>query len=469
MCKFLSNLFLFGFFFWNLTANAQILNGNFEQWSSCKIENPSGFSEISNVELNRNGACLVNVTKVVGINSGSTAMKMETISLNNETQVGYAVIGKPSNNGIAGGIPFASKPDSLKGIVKYNIAPKDTAILLVQFKKNGQKINEVFQQFAYSSNGFEEFTIDIPSFNLAPDTLVIIFTSSVPWDNGNPVVGSTITWDSLQFVYDIADISKESFPNSSFDKWETVMTEKPYDWYGQQNLKKVSGMMGEAIELTTSNLRYEDSQKKYYLDASFGNFKYINCNSGGPCDKAGGSHITVAKDTLVFYYKYAPALGSLDSASVYLSFMLNHQEKKSEWKTLLPSPDFQYVEVPFDLTGLGFDTLAIEFRSSKYPHSAALLGSKLTIDHLYLKSDITLSVNETVSTETLFYPNPTENTIHFSGKNIQSIIIKDVNGKMIVHSSALNSIDCSSWIKGIYFISIIKNNGTQIHEKLIVK
>ncbi len=75
--------------------------------------------------------------------------------------------------------------------------------------------------------------------------------------------------------------------------------------------------------------------------------------------------------------------------------------------------------------------------------------------------------------EFIIYPNPAKNFINVSGLYIRTIQISDIGGKILLIKENVNSdaskIDISSFSKGLYFITILSNNGDRQIKKLVIE
>ena len=75
--------------------------------------------------------------------------------------------------------------------------------------------------------------------------------------------------------------------------------------------------------------------------------------------------------------------------------------------------------------------------------------------------------------EFIVYPNPAKHFINVSGLYIRTIQISDISGKILLIKENVNSdaskIDISSFSKGLYFITILSNNGDRQIKKLVIE
>lgn len=78
-----------------------------------------------------------------------------------------------------------------------------------------------------------------------------------------------------------------------------------------------------------------------------------------------------------------------------------------------------------------------------------------------------VAVNEFQNTELSFYPNPANHILNISSAD--KIIITDITGKQVHNADTRNQsqIDISQLNKGIYFISLIKNQNTTVRKLVI--
>ena len=117
-------------------------------------------------------------------------------------------------------------------------------------------------------------------------------------------------------------------------------------------------------------------------------------------------------------------------------------------------------------------TIALSSLDDAQPFSLRFLSDATLpylIDNLKLTGvEKTLSVdsNQLNKNAVSFYPNPASDYITI--KNAQKISIIDMNGRLVKEANAIEKVDVSSLVKGIYLVKLVSENNTQI-SKLIKK
>ena len=92
----------------------QIQNSGFESWSDVFFfENPDQFTTTNYLSYFSN--IQPNVTKTDDAQSGSWAIRLESISTSDGPLFGAALIGDPDFTSITGVTPFTVRPDSVQG------------------------------------------------------------------------------------------------------------------------------------------------------------------------------------------------------------------------------------------------------------------------------------------------------------------------------------------------------------------
>lgn len=100
-------------------------------------------------------------------------------------------------------------------------------------------------------------------------------------------------------------------------------------------------------------------------------------------------------------------------------------------------------------------------------------GFKLYLDSVYVREQDPLSVSDyDVKNEvTSLYPNPAEDKVTISGENILSTYIQNVAGEVLFEENEFDSknIHIGDYPNGIYFVSIVLNDGSIQRHKLVKK
>lgn len=108
------------------------------------------------------------------------------------------------------------------------------------------------------------------------------------------------------------------------------------------------------------------------------------------------------------------------------------------------------------------DSLLITFSSSDTGQFGINTPTYFYLDNFTTRDlSSTVSLNEMNQLPTIVvYPNPVENKLYIGGiEKIHSLEIFDLNGKLLVSTTAQNQIETSSLLPGIYIVSIATEQG----------
>lgn len=160
--------------------------------------------------------------------SGTYAAKVQTQSFLGQTIPGIASLGNIdiANQSVSGGIPFTSKPVSLKGYFKYTPVGNDSMLIAVLLTRTLGGIKDTIGGGVFSVktavSNYTQFNMPIyydQSIIGNPDTVNIILLSSAAIPFG---VGSSLFVDELVFDYstdikEVQSIEYKVFPNPAQD------------------------------------------------------------------------------------------------------------------------------------------------------------------------------------------------------------------------------------------------------------
>jgi len=194
---------------------AQIPNAGFEIWSAVQQENILQWQSYGNVSTYSPSY------------TGNHSVKLQF----DYTYSGTALLlmgNYIDGIGFVGGIPFAERPDSVKGYFKcYSPDPTDFAVLLVIFKKNGVEIsnNMYFIPVNSDTSMFVERKFNIPYSHptLVPDSVIMLLTNPRPFQD--TVFSGYLIADDLSFTNVSTPI-----PNGNFEQWNISSYEEPDQW-----------------------------------------------------------------------------------------------------------------------------------------------------------------------------------------------------------------------------------------------
>lgn len=457
MKKFILFLCLFTFLS-NFTKSQSIPNGNFENWQTVVISNPTGAvtANLENFQRYGFGAPTL-VTKVTDSHLGMYACKMETSTIGQDTSFGYAVFGSTGNSGPEGGFPYTQAPDSIVGWYKSGIMATDSALILAVFKLNGTPVYQGLYYLKGSHSSYTRFSfpLQLPG-GFACDTVIVGAASSDAFNDHAPKPGSWITVDDISFV---GTGITQQVPNTNFELWTNTPFEAPTEWKTYYN-----NNMQPSVSKTTDKYAGDYAAK---ITTFFIDNQLINLTLNGQQENngpQGGHPYTLTTDTLIGYYKYFPQ--SVDTAIVVMQFKKNGSSFNWMSKFLFPTSTYTEFSFPFSLP-MAPDSVIIFLASSTWNATQANSGSILYIDEVQFKSQPlnTSIVEQSNIFRNIVYPNPTSGYINaeFEIKTAESatISIFDISGKLILSKSivtyvGINShkIDLDHFTKGIYTMSI---------------
>ena len=430
-----------------------IPNPDFEQWTVNSIENPMYYPFTSNENCYKQGNPS-NVNKVTPAFHGQYALELKTLSNNLAFMVNTD--SKNGNTSLwTNGMAYTGRPTGVKGRYKYNLAVVDSAIMIVLFRKNKTTIGT----YQYKLGGIKtdytvfDFTF-LPALTQDPDSLIFALASSDYYKNQNGVTGSTLVIDSVS----LKGVSSQPAQfNGDYELWEQVQFPPKLNDWNLQNKSSGIDRTSEAktgqyaLKLTTY-LGEENNQQRAqagYLTSGYWD-DICGCVQGG-------SPYTLTKDTLAFWYKYAPVNG--DVAQVYLDFKKNNVSCGGINLDLSVSTIYKYQEIPFQL-GTVPDHVIIQAISSLWNNKAvSYVGSTLILDNMFFKSSINYSNLKSIEAypQLSLWFNENAKTLNVSPVNVlmERVDIFDISGKKVYSEVNPNSkLNITNLANGIYFVKI---------------
>ncbi len=182
-------IFLIGY---NASAQQQIPNGNFENWTSDEAD---GWNSLP----------IYTAEQTNDIVQGNSAIKLISQSILGQLFPGLITLGEIDINSqsLTGGTPYSDRPDGISFFFKYQASGIDTMFFgafLTKWNDNTLSADTIGMTGYLNSDNYDLYTeINLPfiySSDINPDTLNIVFTSS--GFNGN--AGSTLYIDSLSMI-----------------------------------------------------------------------------------------------------------------------------------------------------------------------------------------------------------------------------------------------------------------------------
>ena len=437
----------------SITFGQTIPNDNFENWNKFLFEYPAGYPFNSAKQaamyywLNLPSA----IEKVTDAYDGSYAVKLSSHIVGTDTIFGYFVNTNPENDPDHwhGGFALTEKPTGITGFYKANFVANDSAIIVVNFNKNGSSIGTYVYKIGGNTSSYTSFSFTFnPPLPATPDSVQLGYACGDPI---NHIIydGSWIILDKISFT----GISTQPVGmNGSFENWETdsVLTLK--DWYVNSNPMSISRTTDAYIGAYAVRIEtLSDNQGGIDIGA-IGTGQWTNLGL------VGGRPYTLTKDTLVLAYKYFPQ--NNDSAFVEIFFKGNNYPNPYGISFVLTdTATYTVVEFPFELLSAP-DTLVISLASSYWQHTDSMYaGSTLFVDKVYLKSEPNVSVPYVTKQKNVtLYPNPASEILRVNASDeIKEIHLYSADGKLL-QSLVVNgkqfSIPVQTLPEGNYFIKI---------------
>ena len=221
-----STLVLDSVSFTGVTSQPTNFNGDFETWVDSTTYVPSSWY------LENGNQSITGVHKTTTAYKGSAAVELKTYlgQMNNHkaARPGYISTGYYTDNCNGncvehGGFPFTNQIDTLAFYYKYAPSGKDSAVVNVNFKKNGSNVyGSGVILHAASSWTYKEIPFNIGQ---SPDSVIVDIQSSYYADSLVSFVGSTLIVDNVQFksqplaaIFNVkADNSINIYPNPTSD------------------------------------------------------------------------------------------------------------------------------------------------------------------------------------------------------------------------------------------------------------
>jgi len=464
-------LLLLAFLSFTFASNAEdpIPNKDFEIWNSTIVDNPRYYPFNSNENEIANNR-IINVEKILDAYHGQSAVKISTTSITYDSTysiLGYFLNTDPKQGDIGawtGGMPYTEKPTGIRGYYKYNVATADSALIVLVFRKGGSMLSTYEYKIGGIKDTYTLFNFPlVPALAQTPDSVVFCVVSSDFNKNESGVPGSVLKIDSVSFT---GVVNQPATMNGDFELWDQVQTPYIVDGWSLSG-DRVKGITRStdaktglyALELTSfagEENGNPGTQPGYVTTGYWDN----TCG----CQK-GGTPFTNKKDTLTFWYKYAPV--STDQASVDLNLQKAGISIGGQNRILTASSNYQYVEIPFE-TGETPDAVIINIISSMWQNtSLAFVGSVLKIDNMNFKSQMNTGFeNPREDLNITISPNPSkgEFRIQSSVGIIKGYDIYDITGAKVFTSTELTKeIDLTNSPDGIYFIRL------KVGDKTIVR
>ncbi len=233
-----------------LGAGPSLPNYSFETWTPVDIDNPDGWTTLNSYFAS---VGLAPVTETSDANTGLSAARIETMTINADTIPGFVFYADfDISNGNVIPIPYNASPTSLNLSYKYTAVGGDQAFVSMEFYNSGNIVGGG-QMMLNPSASYNSITLGT-NISSTPDSIAMGFFAG-----NNP--GSVLIIDDVQFSGgDLAvnpfnfNFTFETYPNPATDRLTVysneltgVFTISIFDLNG----KVISSRQGSAAQTTT--------------------------------------------------------------------------------------------------------------------------------------------------------------------------------------------------------------------------
>ncbi|MCC6844170.1 MAG: T9SS type A sorting domain-containing protein [Saprospiraceae bacterium] len=451
---------------------------NFEDWQKYDLYEEPAVYETANFQ-SYFSTFSPNVTKVKGPVGNAIRLENKRAMFDTTIIPGLIYLGDLVNLP-NGGFPFTKVPDSLGGLIRYNMVANDTGFLVLIFKRTGIPVSFNVFPIVGQQNQFTRFSLPLIPSGIAPDTVFFLLASG---NLDNPKEGSFIELEELTFPNTLSQM-----PNHDFEKWEDVSFEEPEQWASTNLISALLRLPQTVVKSTDAN------EGNYSLQLEHRQINKLGINlSAGFCTigETGSGQATAlpfkaTKLKVSYSYKYEPK--GLDTAWVVIrAVRYNPQIGGRELVHIYAAPlqsTRSYTSI--DHTSPAFikesDSIYVEiYAGNFYPGMPAdkigkpKPGSKLWIDNLVVRPTSENSIDNTQNQITIS-PQPAKDFMEIRVEEpILSYRILDASGKSIEFVGTYSSFDSTNRINishldpGSYFIQWKTNSGYQVKSFLVIK
>ncbi|HSY76494.1 MAG TPA: PKD domain-containing protein, partial [Bacteroidia bacterium] len=171
------------------------LNGDFENWQSDSLALPQGWQFANSGTISN--------YQTTDKYTGKYALEIQTTSQNSNGKdsavTAEATTGQETGFGVAGGVPFTNKIDTLELYYKYAAANvNDSAQVTVELKKSGTMIY-MRDTLIGASASYKRIRLPFNSPSV-PDSVIVRLNSSKKWRQALSYVGATLKTDNIRFT-----------------------------------------------------------------------------------------------------------------------------------------------------------------------------------------------------------------------------------------------------------------------------
>ena len=445
---------VFSFLFVGLMAvNAQIANGDFENWSdSILYETPTDWNSSNQQQYYYENT----VFKSTDAQQGNYAAKIGVAEMFSDSVGGYVLHG--SLNPLVG-IPYTDNFEAVAVNYKIDLQPNDSLYLVVVRKNNGNIVDYHLKPFAFGPATSWTAQL-IPVGNTVQDELLIGFIIGDPNTTHNPHPDSWALVDNIKLIN--GGLYQSDLPNHNFENWEEGTVEIADEWetispylerFTANNVIKTSDAFegNYAIELSTILLGSDNVAgvlSKGKIDISSGiSFDAVPISST-PVSIAGA-------------YKYTTT--SVDEGVLQIQFFNNGSLIGYHEENFTPQSSYSIFNSSIAIAGVP-DSMIFIIISGDNP------GSVLTLDAFDFDSDLSIDNNSIVDFS--IFPNPATTSINvdLSDPTFKKGRLMTTSGQIVWETTSIEEmqkIKVSHLDKGTYILSVTNEKGSSLKNVII--
>ncbi len=423
-------------------------NFDFEQWNSFSYDVLQNWTTAGQIQR-------------VSSYDGSFAAKAKAI---NNQAPGAIVYANVANNSGGNGpdilpLPYSGgRPDTLMFYAKYDIDVNDSALVMMNFKYNGNFISNTLYHISGSSGGvFQQIKIPVNySTTDTPDSLMLLFLST-NYFGGTISALSEITLDNVTFIG-----ANSQLPNNDMELWNIVNRNQAVSWYSQDDNNNNAT---DSSFVTRTTDAYSGS---YALELrnniASGNFAYLHTSqTNGP--PLPDFPVAFRYSSLKGYYKYFPDAND----TININITMFYHGSPIGWGQFQDNDStsaYTLFNVPINYFGFNTPDSASISVSIQKNHGTGIPGNSSAIIDAFYFEGITVSIdeNEQFAESVNIFPNPaSENlTIEFSQSSNPQIEVFDITGRLQMKNSFQNiqkaNLDITNLSPQVYIVKIQTEN-----------
>lgn len=446
-----------------VAQQGEIMNGDFEDWSTVTIYDYPDQWESSNTDEWRGVAA---VEKSTDASDGSFATKLVSVLTpdGNDTLIGYVFHGTTGSQGPDGGVAYTSTFDEVTFDYKASLSTGDTMfIFMIRFNAGSMVEMNAIPVVYTDQTSWTSKSINVSS--TPQDELFFGFVFGDPENGNGATPGSWVEVDNVKLKNGGTAVT--DLPDHSFESWASQAYDGPDNWYSMNDI--LSGVGAENCNIST-----DAHTGTYAVELStdtislFGGDTIPGFISLGPINMMGGGgspFLPMAYDAnptnFSGAYKYTPSNG--DQGIIYLEFYNNSTVVGQHVEYLNATSGYQTFNATLTLS-MTPDSVLLVAGSGDNP------GSVLLLDNFSFSGG-NVSVFENNELEIELFPNPASDYFVMNIQEEYAYEIYSIDGKRVGNVTGLQgweTVDVNHLSSGKYIMKIMTKTKT-VNRVLIVE